>query len=156
MQLASWKVLRREAKFNMKKQINVVGAVLLENGRILATKRNDDRILGTLWEFPGGKIEVGETPQQALIREMSEEFDDQIVVGDKVTNSSFEYDFGVINLTAYYAKFLTHNFDLIAHSKVEWVTQEQLSELQWAGADKGIVETLKLADLSKVNFDGTN
>lgn len=49
----------------MKKQINVVGAVLLEADKILATKRNDDRILGTLWEFPGGKIEPGETPEQA-------------------------------------------------------------------------------------------
>jgi len=140
----------------MRKQINVVGAVLLEDGKILATKRNDDRILGTLWEFPGGKIEAGETPQQALIREMREEFDDDIVVSDKVKTSSYEYDFGVVNLTAYYAKFLTHNFDLIAHSKVEWLTQAQLATLQWAGADNGIVEALKTADLAKVNFNGAN
>lgn len=136
----------------MKKQITVVGAVLLENGKVLATKRNDDRILGTLWEFPGGKIEVGETPQQALKREIEEEFDDEIVVGEKVTTSSYEYDFGIVNLTGYYAKFLTHNFDLIAHSKVEWMTQEQLKTLKWAGADQKIAKVVQQADLVRVQF----
>ena len=139
----------------MKKQITVVGAVLLEDGKILATKRNDDRILGTLWEFPGGKVEVGETPQQALVRELVEEFDDEITVGAKVATSSHEYDFGVVNLTAYYAKFLTHNFDLIAHSKVEWITQDQLATLKWADADQAIADALKTAVLSKVTFDET-
>ncbi|WP_318766886.1 (deoxy)nucleoside triphosphate pyrophosphohydrolase [Lactiplantibacillus carotarum] len=140
----------------MKKQITVVGAVLLEDGKILATKRNDDRILGTLWEFPGGKIEAGETPRQALKRELEEEFDDEIVVGDKVAASSHEYDFGVVHLTGYYAKFVTHNFDLIAHSKVEWVSQAQLKTLQWADADQKIARVVQDADLSRVGFDGNN
>ncbi|RRK09242.1 (deoxy)nucleoside triphosphate pyrophosphohydrolase [Lactiplantibacillus garii] len=140
----------------MKKQITVVGAVLLEQGKILATKRNDDRILGTLWEFPGGKVETGETHQQALVRELIEEFDDQIVVGDRVATSRHEYDFGVVNLTAYYAKFLTHNFDLIAHSKVEWISQNQLKTLNWADADQAIANALMDADLSQVKFDEIN
>ncbi|CAJ1226340.1 (deoxy)nucleoside triphosphate pyrophosphohydrolase [Lactiplantibacillus xiangfangensis] len=140
----------------MKKQIIVVGAVLLENGKILATKRNDDRILGTLWEFPGGKVEKGETPQEALTRELVEEFDDEIMVGTKVGTSVHEYDFGTIHLTAYYAKFITHNFDLVAHSKVEWITQQQLGTLSWAAADEKIAETLKSVDLAKVKFNEIN
>ena len=138
----------------MKKQINVVGAALIENGRVLATKRDDDRILGTLWEFPGGKIERGETPQAALKRELEEEFGDEIVVGSKVgETSSHEYDFGTVHLSVYYAKFLTHNFDLIAHSKVEWMKQGELSNLEWADADKAAAKILKNADLGQVTFN---
>lgn len=138
----------------MKKQINVVGAAFLENGKILATKRNDDRVLGTLWEFPGGKIEPGETPQQALKRELEEEFNDEIMVGPRVTAiSSHEYDFGVVNLTVYYAQFRTHHFDLIAHSEVKWTTQAQLNDLQWADADQAAVAAITQANLSQVVFD---
>ncbi|GAX00764.1 (deoxy)nucleoside triphosphate pyrophosphohydrolase [Secundilactobacillus silagei] len=141
----------------MKKQINVVGAAFVENGKILATKRNDDRVLGTLWEFPGGKIEPHETPEQALQRELTEEFNDEIIVGPRVTEtSSHEYDFGVVNLTVYYAKFLTHHFDLVAHSKVEWLNQDELGQLSWAEADQKAVKIVSKADLTQVKFNESN
>lgn len=139
----------------MNKQINVVGAALIQNNQILATKRNDDRKLGSLWEFPGGKIQPGETPQEALKRELSEEFNDTILVGDRVTDtSSHEYDFGTVNLTVYYAKFLTHHFNLIAHSEVDWVSPELLDQLTWADADVLAVEAIKHADLAEVIANG--
>lgn len=141
----------------MEKQINVVGAALIENGKVLATKRNDDRVLGTLWEFPGGKIESGETPEQALKRELTEEFNDEIIVGERVTEtSSHEYDFGTVNLTVFYAKFLTHHFDLVAHSKVEWLNQVELGQLSWAEADQAAVKVVSKEDLTRVKFYGSN
>ncbi|WP_442760894.1 (deoxy)nucleoside triphosphate pyrophosphohydrolase [Paucilactobacillus nenjiangensis] len=135
------------------KQIHVVGAALIENGKVLATKRNEDRILGSLWEFPGGKIEPGETPEQALKREIEEEFSDEITVGIKVgETSSITYDFGTVNLSIYLAKFNTHNFHLIAHSDIQWIQKDDLEKMNWADADKLAVEALKKIDFTKVDF----
>lgn len=79
----------------MAKDIFVVGAALLQDDKVLVSRRNSDRILGDLWEFPGGKIEPNETPQQALKRELEEEFDDEITVGPQVTDTyAYEYEFG--------------------------------------------------------------
>ncbi|MFZ2353887.1 (deoxy)nucleoside triphosphate pyrophosphohydrolase [Paucilactobacillus nenjiangensis] len=135
------------------KQIHVVGAALIENGKVLATKRNEDRILGSLWEFPGGKIEPGETPEQALKREIEEEFSDEITVGIKVgETSSITYDFGTVNLSIYLAKFNTHNFHLIAHSDIQWIQKDDLEKMNWADADKLAVQALKKIDFTKVDF----
>lgn len=141
----------------MVKQINVVGAALIEDGKVLVTRRNDDRVLGNLWEFPGGKINNGETPQQALKRELMEEFNDQIEVGEKVADmSSHRYDFGTVNLTVYFARFVSHHFDLVAHDKVVWVKQNELNNFNWADADKLAAETIQKTNLTQVNFNGIN
>lgn len=138
----------------MIKKIDVVGAAIINNKlQILASKRNDNRVLGTLWEFPGGKVEKGERPQEALKRELREEFNDQIEVGSKVAPTSiYQYDFGEVHLTVYYAKMDTQNFDLIAHSKVMWCNQRDLLTLKWANADRPIAEAISSANLLEVNF----
>ncbi|KRM56727.1 hypothetical protein C5L31_000129 [Secundilactobacillus malefermentans] len=134
------------------KDIYVVGAALINDGKILATKRNNDRILGTLWEFPGGKIENGEMPQEALKREIEEEFNDEIIVGSKITESEHRYDFGTIHLAVYYAKFLTENRDLVAHSKVSWVEPNKLTDLKWADADIKAMQIISQAKIKEVQF----
>ena len=136
------------------KNIYVVGAALIEDGKLLVTKRNSDRILGDLWEFPGGKIEQGELPQESLKRELKEEFNDEIIVGDKVTETaSYEYEFGTVHLTVYYAKFLSKNFDLIAHSKVKWIDPAEALDLNWAPADIPAAQAISEVNLREVRYD---
>lgn len=138
----------------MVKQINVVGAAILnDDNQILASKRDDNRILGTLWEFPGGKINIGETPEEALKRELLEEFNDEIKVGPQVSSTSiYHYDFGEVYLNIYFARLMTHHFNLVAHSKLEWCDQKELLKLNWADADLPIVKHISNMDLKKVQI----
>lgn len=130
-----------------------MGAVLLNEDKILAAKRAEGRTLGGMWEFPGGKVEKGETPQAALKRELAEEFSDQITVGPQAAKTAvYEYKFGIIHLTVYYARLLTRNFKLIAHSRIRWVSQTELTSLEWAPADWPIIWELEHTDLKQVKF----
>ncbi|WP_311406560.1 (deoxy)nucleoside triphosphate pyrophosphohydrolase [Liquorilactobacillus uvarum] len=138
----------------MKKEIYVVGAALLSDNRILAAKRKNNRTLGGMWEFPGGKIKENETPQAALKRELEEEFSDKIIIGPQAAvTASYEYSFGRVHLTVYYAKLLTQNFKLVAHSQIRWVRPSELRSLEWPPADLPIIEKITQTDLRRVNFD---
>lgn len=85
----------------MGKEIVVVGAVIERQGLILCARRADRGPLGGMWEFPGGKIEPGETPRVALEREILEELRCHIEVGDEVTTTRHGYDFGIVTLTTF-------------------------------------------------------
>ena len=119
----------------MKKVIKVVGAAILdqEQSKILVAKRDSNRILHDMWEFPGGKIESGETPQEAIKREIKEELNVDIEVGPQVGKST--------------------EFELVAHSTMKWVTKKELSDLIWPAADKEIVAKLKNQKLEGINFE---
>lgn len=139
----------------MKKMIYVVGAAILndDQDQILVAKRDSDRVLHDMWEFPGGKIEARETPQEAIRREIKEELNVDIVVGDQVgPTTEYEYDFGTVRLTVFFAKLLTHDFELVAHSKMKWVNKKELLDLTWPAADEEIVDELKDKSLKDVTF----
>src|SRR5699024_10474848 len=89
----------RTGEASVKKQINVVGAVIVKDGEILCAQRGDGGSLAGMWEFPGGKIEPGETPQGALQREIDEELRCEVRVGEHVETTAYDYDFGVVTLT---------------------------------------------------------
>ena len=126
----------------MKKDIYVVGAVVVSGGNVLCVQRGPDGTLPGFWEFPGGKIEVGETPQQALAREIYEELRCEVEVGEEVTTTSHEYDFGVVHLTTFYCDLVTGVPELTEHSQLVWSDPASLRDLDWAPADIPAVELI--------------
>lgn len=119
----------------MKKHIYVTGAVLVRDGKILAAQRGDGRALDGYWEFPGGKVEDGETPEEALARELREELLTDASVGEFLTTTEHEYDFGVVVLSTYFCKLTGSEPQLTEHREVRWVEPSEMKELQWAPAD---------------------
>ena len=130
----------------MKKHINVVGAVIRRNGAILCAQRGPGGSLAGMWEFPGGKIEPGETPKEALEREIVEELECRVTVGEMVTTTTHEYDFGVVSLTTFYCELVDGIPALTEHAAVVWLDPSELHTLQWAPADVPAVALIEAAD----------
>lgn len=126
----------------MAKQINVVGAVIVKEGLVLCAQRGFEGALPGLWEFPGGKIEPGETPHEALVREISEEFFADITVGEQITTTTYRYNFGDVTLTTFFCTLNSENVTLTEHAAVKWLRPEELESLHWAPADVPAVELI--------------
>ena len=124
--------------------IDVSAAVIANGNNVLAAKRSAGKHLAGHWEFPGGKIEPGETPEQCLKRELKEEFNIESEIGEFVAESIFDYGDKRIRLLAYKAKHLSGEFQLIDHDEIRWLPIEALDSLNWAPADLPIIEALKL------------
>lgn len=126
----------------MKKNIHVVGAVIIKDGKILCAQRGPGKTLPFKWEFPGGKIEQNETPQEALQREIQEEMHCNISIGEKVEHTVYEYDFGIVHLTTYICELIEGEPILTEHVDIKWLEPNQLASLDWAPADIPAIERL--------------
>lgn len=126
----------------MKHPIEVVGAVIVRDNFVLAAQRGPDKALEGLWEFPGGKVEPGESPADALTREIEEELGCRIQVGKHITSTTHEYEFGTIGLATYYATLTTGTPTASEHSELRWVPFDDLQSLEWAPADLPAVATI--------------
>lgn len=132
---------------HVKKEINVVGAVIVKDGAVLCAQRGPFGSLAGMWEFPGGKIEPGETARAALEREIAEELECQVSVGDEVVSTRHEYDFGFVTLTTFYCELVEGTPNLTEHAEVRWLAPEALEALEWAPADVPAVKKI-LIDLA--------
>jgi 8-oxo-dGTP diphosphatase len=127
----------------MKKHIHVVGAVIIENEKILCAQRGATKTLAYMWEFPGGKIEEGETPQSALKREINEEMCCTIEIGELIETTVHEYDFGFVHLTTFYCYLLKGKPILTEHVAIQWLPANELMSLEWAPADIPAVKKIQ-------------
>lgn len=122
--------------------IPVVGAAIHRDGRILATQRATGPLAG-LWEFPGGKIEPGESPEQALARELMEELECDVEVGELITSTQHAYDFATIDLAVYRCTLKADAPRLTEHSDARWLLPSELLSVAWAPADEPAVAELQ-------------
>jgi 8-oxo-dGTP diphosphatase len=117
------------------KKIHVVGAIVIRDGLVMCAQRGNDGNLPGLWEFPGGKIEQGESKRAALVREISEELGCTIEVGREVATTSHIYEFGEVTLTTFYCRLVAGTPTLTEHVAIRWLPPETLTSLPWAPAD---------------------
>lgn len=121
------------------KVVNVVGAAIVDEDKILCAQRGYGDLKGQ-WEFPGGKIEPGETGEQAIIREIKEELDVDICVLRYITTSSYDYPTFHINLAIYEAVITKGEIHDHEHTSLKWVKRSDMEKLNWCPADVNIIK----------------
>ena len=124
--------------------IKVVAAVIREDDKIFATQRGYGELKGG-WEFPGGKIEEGETPQEALVREIKEELETEIEVGDLIDTIEYDYPTFHLSMDCFWASIVSGDLVLKEHEAAMWLAEEQLDSVEWLPADITLISKIKHA-----------
>ena len=124
------------------KYVNVVAAIIEHDGRIFATQRGYGKFKDG-WEFPGGKIEPGETPEEALRREIREELDTEIRVGGLFDTVEYDYPDFHLSMRCYLCTVISGSLVLKEHEAAKWLTKEKLGSVDWLPADLELIDKLK-------------
>ena len=125
-----------------RKHIKVVAAVICDGNRIFATQRGYGEWIDW-WEFPGGKMEPGETPEAALQREIHEELATDISVESLLTTVSYDYPNFHLTMLCYLCKVKSGKLTLLEHEAAKWLTRDELNSVKWLPADEEVVEKIK-------------
>ena len=129
------------------KIVRVVAAVIKSINEqkepiIFATQRGYGEMKGG-WEFPGGKIEAGETPQQALKREIKEELETDISVGEIIDTIEYDYPTFHLSMDCFWCEIVSGDLVLKEHEAAKWLTREQLNDVNWLPADITLIDQIK-------------
>jgi len=124
------------------KQIEVVAAIVCKEDRIFATQRGYGE-WKDWWEFPGGKMEVGETPEDALVREIREELSAEISVGELLTTVEYDYPKFHLTMHCFLCTLVGDALHLNEHEAARWLTKDELDSVKWLPADEIVIEELK-------------
>ena len=124
------------------KTIRVVAAVIRKGNRIFATQRGYGEFKDG-WEFPGGKIEPGEAPQEALVREIREELETEIRVRDLIDTIEYDYPAFHLSMDCFWCEIVEGSLELKEHEAAKWLDRESLYTVDWLPADVGLVEKIR-------------
>lgn len=124
------------------KTIKVVAAIIIHEGKIFATQRGYGEFKDG-WEFPGGKIEPGETPQEALAREIKEELDTEIEVKDFLETVEYDYPAFHLSMDCFFCRIKEGNLVLKEHEAAKWLTADTLDSVDWLPADRGLIKGVR-------------
>ncbi len=125
--------------------VEVVGAIIWREGRMLICQRPVEKAQGGLWEFPGGKVEVGESPQDALVRECREELNVELDVGEEFMQVTHAYPTVTIHLTLFHAHIRSGSLTCLEHQAYAWITPQEATNYTFCPADVPVVERLSHA-----------
>lgn len=124
------------------RQIEVVAAIIVKDHKVFATQRGYGE-WKDFWEFPGGKIDAGETPEEALYREIKEELDTEIAVGELFTTINYDYPTFHITMHCYLCTIENGSLTLLEHEAAKWLSLEQLDSVTWLPADQIVIAELQ-------------
>lgn len=131
---------------------NVAAAILVKDNRILIAKRSAKDKFANKWEFPGGKIEEGETPEECLKRELKEELDIEVVIGDFFAESNYPYENGVINLLTFWTCWVGREIKLLEHAEYRWVAVSELVNYDFLPADIPLINKLAKVEIPLLQY----
>jgi mutator mutT protein len=120
------------------KTVRVVAAIIIENGKVFATQRGYGEFKDG-WEFPGGKIEPGETPEEAIVREIKEELDTEVEVIELLDTVEYDYPTFHLSMGCFICKIKSGDLVLKEHEAAKWLTKDTLGSVKWLPADMGLV-----------------
>lgn len=124
------------------KTIRVVAAIIIQDDKVFATQRGYGEFKDG-WEFPGGKIEEGETPQDALVREIKEELDAEIVVGELLDTVEYDYPNFHLSMDCFICAIKSGSLVLKEHEAAKWLTKATLDSVDWLPADQGLIGKIR-------------